>query len=207
LALGVLLAFWGVVNALAMISPFYVFVEHLSSFIGSRNEFVLLGVTYLLVTAAGLAMLLGAAVLADRLGGLRPEPVAAFKRWGYVTVALGFGFWGAHYVFHFLTGALSVVPVFQHFFEYRGLLLDPNWRLAQMVPTRWLFPIQALIGAAYTAVALATAVRIARRDFGGRRWVLAMWPLALYVLAFTALQLVILAQPMEMRGTVLGPLP
>lgn len=207
LALGVLLAYWGVVNALAMISPFYVFVERLSSFIGSRDEFLLLALTYLLVTAAGLALLLGAAVLADRLGGLRPRPLAAFKRWGYVTVALGFGFWGAHYVFHFLTGALSVVPVFQHFFEYRGLLLDPNWRLAQMVPTRWLFPIQALIGATYTGVALATAVRIARRDFGSRRWVLAMWPVALYVLAFTALQLVILAQPMEMRGTVLGPLP
>lgn len=204
---GVLLTYWGVVNALAMITPFYAFAAGLSNLLGTRNEFVLLGAMYLLVTAAGVALTVGAAMLADRLGGRASRPREAFERWGYVTVALGFGFWGAHYVFHFLTGALSVVPVFQHFFEYRGMPLDPNWRLAQMVPTRWLFPIQAIIGAIYTTVGLVTAVRIARRDFGARRWVLAMWPLVLFVLAFTTLQLVILAQPMEMRGTMLGPLP
>ena len=59
----------------------------------------------------------------------------------------------------------------------------------------------------YTSVALYVAVRIARRDFGTRNWVLALWPMLIYVLLFTALQLIILAQPMEMRGTVLGPLP
>jgi len=207
LALGVLLTFWGVVNALAMITPFYAFGARLAAFLGTRDEAVLLAVVYLLVTALGVLLTVGAAMLADRLGGRRTGPVAASTRWGYVTVALGFGFWGAHYLFHFLTGALSIVPVFQHFFEYRGLLVDPNWRLAQMVPSRWLFPIQALVAAVYTAIALATAVRIARRDFAGRAWVLAMWPMLLYVLAFTASQLVILAQPMEMRGTILGPLP
>jgi len=97
--------------------------------------------------------------------------------------------------------------VFEHFFEYRGWLLDPNWRLAQMVPTRWLFPIQAFVAVVYTSVALYVAARVARRDFGARNWVLALWPMLIYVLLFTALQLIILAQPMEMRGTVLGPLP
>lgn len=207
LMLGVLLTYWGIVNALAMITPFYAFAAWLAGVLGTRNEAVLLSVIYVAVTAVGLALTVGAATLADRLGGLTTDPLTAFKRWGYVTVALGFGFWGAHYVFHFLTGALSIIPVFEHFFEYRGLLLDPNWRLAQMVPSRWLFPIQAFIGAIYTSVGLATAVRIARRDFGRRNWVLAMWPLVLYVLAFTAAQLIILAQPMEMRGTMLGPLP
>ncbi len=207
LALGVLLTYWGVVNALAMITPFYAFGARLSALLGTRNEAVLLAVVYLLVTTAGLALTVGAAMLGDRLGGKRTGPLQAVTRWGYVTVALGFGFWAAHYMFHFLTGALSIVPVFQHFFEYRGLLLDPNWRLAQMVPSRWLFPIQAFIAAVYTTIALVTAARIARRDFGERRWVLAMWPLLLYVLAFTTLQLVIMAQPMEMRGTILGPLP
>ncbi|HRQ10265.1 MAG TPA: hypothetical protein PLG36_04530 [Trueperaceae bacterium] len=206
-ALGVLLTIWGVVNALAMITPFYAFAARLADLLGTRNEFLLLSAVYLLATLLGTGLTLGAAVLADRLGGKRTSAVTAVKRWGYVTLALGFGFWGAHYVFHFLTGALSAVPVFQHFFEYRGFALDPNWRLAQMVPTRWLFPIQAGIGALYMSLGLVTAVRIARRDFGARNWVLAMWPMALYVLAFTALQLLILAQPMEMRGTVLGPLP
>lgn len=207
LALGVLLAYWGVMNALAMITPFYELAARLSDFLGTRNEAVLLGTLYAAVTLIGLATTVAASWLADLAGGKRSTPMVAFKRWGYVVVALGFSFWAAHYLFHFLTGALAIVPVFQHFFEYRGWLLDPNWRLAQMVPTRWLFPIQAVIAAIYSTVALLTAGRIARRDFGRRNWVLALWPMLIYVLLFTALQLIILAQPMEMRGTVLGPLP
>ncbi len=207
LALGVLLAYWGVMNALAMITPFYGMAAWLSQQLGTRNEAVLLGVMFAAVTAVGLATTLGASWLADRAGGERSSLRSAFERWGYVVVALGFSFWAAHFLFHFLTGALAIVPVFQHFFEYRGLSVDPNWRLAQMVPTRWLFPIQALIAAAYTAVALLAAARIAIRDFGRRTWVLALWPMLIYVLLFTAVQLLILAQPMEMRGTVLGPLP
>jgi len=207
LAMGVLLAFWGVMNALAMITPFYDLAARVSAFLSTRNEALLLIVLYAAVTVLGLAATVGASWLADRAGGKNTAPMQAFRRWGYVTVALGFSFWGAHYLFHFLTGALAIVPVFEHFFEYRGWLLDPNWRLAQMVPTRWLFPIQAFVAVVYTSVALYVAVRIARRDFGTRNWVLALWPMLIYVLLFTALQLIILAQPMEMRGTVLGPLP
>lgn len=47
-------------------------------------------------------------------------------------------------------------------------------------------------------------MRIALRDFG-RQGVLAMWPMLILVLLFAALSIWILAQPMEMRGTVLGP--
>jgi hypothetical protein len=194
-------------NALAMITPFYDLAARVSAFLSTRNEALLLIVLYAAVTVLGLAATVGASWLADRAGGKNTAPMQAFRRWGYVTVALGFSFWGAHYLFHFLTGALAIVPVFEHFFEYRGWLLDPNWRLAQMVPTRWLFPIQAFVAVVYTSVALYVAVRIARRDFGTRNWVLALWPMLIYVLLFTALQLIILAQPMEMRGTVLGPLP
>ena len=47
-------------------------------------------------------------------------------------------------------------------------------------------------------------MRIALRDFG-RRGVAAMWPMLLLVVGLAAFQLLVLAQPMEMRGTVLGP--
>ncbi len=207
LAMGVLLAYWGVMNALAMITPFYELAARVSDLLGTRNEALLLTVMYAAVTVAGLVATTVSSWLADRAGGKRSTPLQAVRRWGYVTVALGFSFWGAHYLFHFLTGALAIVPVFEHFFEYRGALLDPNWRLAQMVPTKWLFPIQAFVAVVYTSVALYVATRIALRDFGQRKWVLALWPMLIYVLLFTALQLIILAQPMEMRGTVLGPLP
>lgn len=204
MAMGVLLTFWGVMNAFAMVPAFYDLAEWLSFQLGTRNEGLLLGLLYLAVTASGVAVTVLATGLADLAGGAKLRPRRAFERWGYVVVALGFGFWAAHYTFHFLTGALSIVPVFQHFFEFRGFEVDPNWRLAQLVPSRWLFSIQALISAAAAAIAIVTTARIAVRDFG-RRGVLAMWPMLLFVLGFTLLQLLILAQPMEMRGTVLGP--
>lgn len=204
-ALGVLLAFFGVMNALAMVPPFYDAAERLSEWLGTRDEALLLTLLYAAVTLVGLGLTLAAAYAADALGGRREGLRAAFERWGYVVVALGFGFWAAHYTFHFLTGALSIVPVFQHFFEYRGFAVDPNWRLAQVVPSRYLFAIQAVITGAASALALYTAGRIGLRDFG-RRGVLAMWPMFLFVLLFTAAQLLILAQPMEMRGTILGPM-
>lgn len=203
--LGVLLAFWGVLNALAMITPFFSFASWLADALHIRSEAVLLAVLYATVTAVGMGLLLLAGMLSDRLGGARPRPYKAFMRWGYVVVALGFGFWGAHYLFHFLTGAASAIPVFEHFFSYRGAAIDPDWRLAQMVPSRWLFPIQAIVSAAYASLGMVVAFRIGWRDFG-RRGVLAMWPMIAFVLAFTALQLLILGQPMEMRGTVLGPM-
>ncbi len=203
-AMGVLLTFFGVMNALAMIPPFFDAAERLAGFLGTRNEAVLLFCLYGAVTLLGLGVTVLAATAADALGGEKVKVRRALERWGYVVLALGVGFWAAHYTFHFLTGALSIVPVFQHFFEYRGFAVDPNWRLAQVVPSAYLFGIQAVISGLAGVLALYTTARIGLRDFG-RRGVLAMWPMFVYVLAFLALQLVILAQPMEMRGTILGP--
>ena len=141
---------------------------------------------------------------ADLIGGAGFNLSRSLQRWGYVTLVLGVGFWSSHYLFHFLTGALSTIPVFQHFLEYRGFAVDPNWRLAQIVPTAWLFPITASITTIYTMLAILVTIWIALRDFGSRG-VIAMWPMLIFVLSFGALALLILGQPMEMRGTVLGP--
>lgn len=202
--LGVLLAFWGLMNAIGMIGPYYALAHGLAGLIGTQSELVVLGLLFVTIGSSGLLLTLGACGLADVLGGAPWRPLRALMRWGYVVVALGFGFWAAHYLFHFLTGALSISPVFVNFFALRGFDVDPNWRLSQLVPTRWLFPITAAITLLYAALALVTTVRIALRDFG-RRGVVAMWPMLLFLLAFTALGLWVLAQPMEMRGTLLGP--
>ena len=200
---GVLLTFWGLLNALAMIGPYFNLAQWIANTFNTQNEGLILGGFFVLMTLFGLLVSSGVAYLADLLGQGHANFKTSFLRWGYVTVALGFGFWGAHYLFHFLTGALSIVPVFQHFFEYRGVGVDPNWRLAQLVPTRWLFTVEAVITLFYTALALYVTVRIALRDFG-RRGVLAMWPPLLFVIAFAAVALLVLGQPMEMRGTILG---
>ncbi len=202
--MGVLLTFWGLLNAVAMIGPYYAGAEWLAGALGTRSEALLLGVIFGAVTLLGLALTTVMSVLADRLGGVKSTPKTALLRWGYVLLPLGFGFWAAHYLFHFLTGALSIVPVFQHVLEFRGFAVDPNWRLARLVPTRWLFPIGAGFVSVYSLLAVWTAFRIALRDFG-RRGVLALWSPLIFILVFAAFSVWVLSQPMEMRGTLFGP--
>lgn len=197
--------FWGLLNAMAMVPPFYDAATWLSQTLNTRSEPLLLGVIFAAVTATGLLLSLLAAVTSDAVGGQGWRPKAALMRWGYVFVALGFGFWAAHYLFHFLTGAASIWPVTQHFFEWRGFDVDPNWRIARFIPSAWLFPTAAAISGAYALLASYVTIRIAVRDFG-RKAAYAMWPMLLFVLAVTAFQVVVLALPMEMRGTILGPM-
>lgn len=203
-ALAVALSVWGAFNAFAMVGSYYDLAEWLSVATGSSSESLILALIFLAMTAAGVLAIVAASLTADRLGGVRSGPRAAFERWGYVFVASGFGFWGAHYLFHALTGALSIVPVMQHFFEFRGFAIDPNWRLAQVVPSAWLFPLQAAVSGASALLAALYAARIAVRDFG-RRGVLALWPVLLLVIIIAGLQVALWAQPMEMRGTLMGP--
>ncbi|MEM7735489.1 MAG: 4Fe-4S ferredoxin [Deinococcota bacterium] len=210
MVMAICLTSWGLLNALAMITPFFAFAEWLAETLNTYNEALLLGLLFTLVTVVGLAVTFTTAHFADVLGkGEQPQEqvslAEAVLRWGYVVVALGFGFWTAHYLFHFLTGALSIIPVFEHFFWYRGANLDPNWRLARMVPNAWLFPITASITGVYGLLAMWVTVKISLRDYGLERGVIAMWPMLIYVLVFTAIGLVLLAQPMEMRGTIFGP--
>ena len=204
MVMGVLLTYYGLMNAVAMIGPYFTVAQGFANFLNTDSEFIVLSAFFLAVTVIGLGLSLGFAILADLAAGAKLKPWQAFQRWGYVTVALGVGFWGAHYLFHFLTGALSIIPVFQHFFSFRGFNVDPNWQLSQFVPSRWLFPITAGFTSVYALMAAYLSIRIALRDFG-KRGVLAMWPMLIYVLIFAVVGVLILAQPMEMRGTIFGP--
>lgn len=204
LAFAVLLSVFGAFNAFAMVPAYYDVAAWLAGALHTSSESLVLALVFAATTVVGAGGTVAAALAADRLGGAKSGVRTAFERWGYVFVASGFGFWGAHFLFHLLTGALSVVPVMQHFFEYRGLAVDPNWRLAQLVPSAWLFPLQAAVSGASGLLAAVIAARIATRDFG-RVGVLALWPVMLSVLLVTAAQLLLWAQPMEMRGTLFGP--
>jgi ferredoxin len=207
LLLGVSLSAWGMLNAFAMVPPYYALAETLATTLGTRAEWLVLALIFVVATALGLGFAFGATLIADRIAGERTtSPWGAFERWGMVWVTLGIGFWVAHYLFHFLTGALAIVPVFENFFALRGVPLEPNWRFAQLIPSRWLFPIGAGVVSLATLVALWQVGRIALRDFGTRGLAAAWW-LGLLVLLVGVLQVLLLGLPMEMRGTLLGPLP
>lgn len=206
--LGVLLTYYGLMNAIAMVPQYYDFADWLAKNFSLNavpsTEAGLLALFLGSIAIIGLVFTFVTSYLSDWLGQGNAKASSSFMRWGYVTIILGIGFWTAHYIFHFLTGALTIIPVFEHFFAFRSFDVDPNWRLSKIVPTAWLFAIGAGITGIYTIIALFATLRIAFRDFG-KRAVLAMWPMLIYVLFFAAFSLLILAQPMEMRGTIFGP--
>ncbi len=202
--MGVMLAFYGLLNTAAMVPPYFAFAQFIADALRTNNELLVLSLFFIAVAGLGVLSTLGVATLADVLGGKKARPLEAFQRWGYVVVILGVGFWVSHYIFHLLTGALTIIPVFQHFFSYRGFNVDPNWRLAQIIPSAWFFPISAVITTLYSFLAMYVTVRIALRDFG-KRGVLAMWPVLIFVVMFAVVALLIFNQPMEMRGTIFQP--
>jgi polyferredoxin len=201
MVMAIMMTFYGLMNAVAMISPYYIFAQHVADYLKTNNELLVLSLFFIGVALGGFLVTILFTTWADTAGGKPFRPLESLLRWGYVVVALGVGFWVSHYLFHFLTGALTIIPVFQHFFLYRGFDIDPNWQLSKLVPTRWFFPVSASITVLYSFLAMIIVVRIALRDFG-KRGVLAMWPILIFVIGFTLLALLIFNQPMEMRGTI-----
>jgi polyferredoxin len=199
--LGVMMTFLALLNAFGMIGPSAQIAEALADWLGSRSEALIFSIFLLGFVLLGLALVMAVSCLADLLGGAKVRPWKAFQRWGYVSLALGFGFWCAHYLFHFMTGAGTIVPVFQHFFAYRGADITPNWQLSQIIPGSWLFPMEAGFISLYSLIACYLSVRIGLRDFG-RRGVLAMWPMLIYIIIFMAIAIYIMGEPMQMRGTI-----
>lgn len=202
--MAIMMTFYGLMNAVAMISPYYIFAQNVADVLNTNSEFLVLSLFFIAVALGGLFVTSIFTTLADVIGGKGFKPLASLMRWGYVIVALGIGFWVSHYVFHLLTGALTIIPVFQYFFAYRGFDIDPNWRLAQVIPSRWFFAITSGITLLYSFLAMILVIRISLRDFAGRS-ILAMWPMLIFVMLFAVLAIIVFNQPMEMRGTIFGP--
>jgi len=127
--------------------------------------------------------------------------------WSYGLVPLGFSMWLAHYLFHFLSGALTFVPVLQEFVARWSvpILGAPNWALGAILPQAWLVPIEIVALDAGLLGSLLVLWRIARREHGdqmqARR---AFVPWAALVVFLFAAGVWLLLQPMEMRGTMVG---
>jgi hypothetical protein len=122
-------------------------------------------------------------------------------RYAYGLVPLGFGIWLAHYGFHLLTGALTVVPVTQSAaIDLMGwaALGDPLWRWAGMRPGA-VFPIQ--LGCILLGMAGSIGVThlISLRDYPTRSN-RASLPWIIVVILLAAAALWVLFQPMELRG-------
>ena len=199
-------AFAGLSNAFGMVPPFYELQLWLASTLGTTNEFLLLALTFgLMNMALPAAATLSAAALGRRLSR-QAEPLrVTFSRYAPAFAPLGVAIWAAHYAFHFVTGALAIIPVFQTFLADHGLtwLGEPNWQLGPILPGQWILPLQTLIVLAGFAGSLFVGNRIGRRDFASRPTAMsALLPWLIVLAALAAASLATFNLPMEMRGTI-----
>ena len=204
--LSVLFAFAAMLNAFAMVSPVHRVEQWLSAMLGTTSEFVVLSCMFAFGLGAAPVVLVGLAAGSTRAtSGGAGSLVDVATRYAYAFVPFGFGMWLAHYSFHFLTGALTVVPVTQNAtVDLLGwpALGEPLWRWAGMRPGA-VFPIQLGCIVLGTIGSLAIAHLISQRDSPERAVrATAPWVVAFVLLAAVAIW--VLFQPMEMRGLGFG---
>ncbi len=207
-ALALVLVFASFFNAFGMVTPVYPIEQWLATTLGTDSKAVVLLVMVapalillplLLVGVTGWASLI--------LTGARDSIVKVATRYSFALVPLGFGMWLAHYSFHFLIGALTIIPVMQNFAAMLGITLlgSPNWSLGPLVPTSMLVPIELMFLDAGLAASLYSIYRISRREHSGsdsgNLWRAAFPWMVLAVVLFV-LGAWLMLQPMEMRGTL-----
>lgn len=208
-ALVAVLVFGSFVNAFAMIGPVYALRAEIGRWLAGPHPTLELAFIFALglLILPGLLLVAAGWITRRRLGPAAGPLPAVIGRFVYALVPVGFGMWLAHYSFHFLTGALTIVPVVQSFAAdiglYRG---NVQWGLGPLVPGEWLFPIEALClyGGAFGS--LVAAVQIARRQTAGARVnaLAVAGPWLVLILMLLVAGLAIMVQPMEMRGTFMS---
>ncbi len=206
-ALAVVFTFAALTSAFAMTSPAYAVEQRLATTIGTRSEWPVLAIIFLVSLLVAPALLLSGAgaitrMFADNRETLRSTIIA----YAYALLPIGLGIWLAHYGFHLLTGALTIVPVVQSAVVDafgRALLGGPFWSWVGMQPGT-VFPIQLGCVVLGAAGSLGMVQAISHRDQSSRP-ALASAPWLAVVLLIATTALWILSQPMEMRAvSVLG---
>jgi polyferredoxin len=209
-ALALLLTWGAFLNAFGMVEPVFRLQRWLAGVLAIASRELLLATFFLVGLVILPALLTGATAWASRrLVGGRDPLVRRASRYAWGLVPLGFGMWTAHYLFHLLVGALTIVPVVQQYLRDLGLPAgEPGWGLGAVVPESWLFPVELVFLQGGLLLSLAATWRIAQQEPGGRGLALrAFAPWAILATGLAATGIWLLLQPMEMRGTFMAPGP
>ncbi len=199
-ALVVLFTFGALLNAFGMVRPVYQVETWLGDRLGTHSEALVLGLIFGLGwVVLPAALLAPTAWIARRWAGLQSGLAPFITRYVYAMAPLGLGIWVAHYAFHFLSGFWTFVPVIQEVIGWGA----PRWDLGPLLPADWLLPLQQAILSAGWLVSLLVLNRLAATSAPERaRRAFIPWAVLTGLLWLAANWL--MAQPMEMRGTVLG---
>jgi len=201
-ALAVVFTFGAFLNAFGMVSPVYAVLGRLSAVLGTESEWPALAALFVLALAVVPAAAVGLPAAATAwLSGGRASLGTTLTTYAPALLPLGFGVWLAHYGFHLLTGALTVVPVAQ------GAVLDA-FGFAVLGEPRWswlglrsglVFPLQLGFVALGAMGSVGVAYLLSERDHPDRAGAaVTPWVLAVAALAIAAVW--VFSQPMEMRG-------
>jgi len=197
-------------NAFGMVAPGADLRSWMTSFLPTGWEHL----DHLLATAAILAagmillpmvLLALTARMSVALAGRSRSILRCVSTYIWALVPLGLGMWAAHYLFHLLVGGLTIVPVMQEYLSDLGLTRGgrPGWEMGPLVPDHWLFPIQIVLLQGGAFLALIAGFRIAEREEADRDSAFrAFAPWAVLAIGLTLAGIWVLAQPMEMRGTL-----
>lgn len=204
-ALAIIFTFGALLNAFGMVSPVYAVQSWIARTLNIDYEAPILGLLFIFFLVVEPVLLLGLAGWLTRVWGRSSKALLPLiVRYAYGLAPLGFGFWLAHYSFHFLTGLYTFIPVAQSAFASFGfpLLGEPNWRLGGL-PKGAVYPLELGFLALGLLGSLLVIYRLSEQDSETRRGrVFTVWAGLCVLLAISALWL--LSQPMEMRSTFLG---
>lgn len=153
-----------------------------------------------LVLVAPILAFMGVATLAARQGATPEEQRSYAWSMAYPLVAVALLYHLAHNAGHFFVEGARIVPVLSDPMG-RGwdLLGTAGFQVTPLLsmPTIWAMQVALVLVGHWSAT--VAAVRISRRYQGGRDPWLGRYWITLGLLGFTALNLWLLAQPMEMR--------
>jgi len=202
-AIVVVFTFGALVSAFVMTPAAGTLARWFDATSGLASRASALSFVYVIGLAAAPAILLpSTTALARVLGGRGPITFSeTMSRYVFALVPLACGVWLAHYGFHLLTGALTIVPVAQSAaidLLGRAALGEPLWRWVGLQPGS-VFPMQVGVVILGTAGSLGLVHAISARDCPERP-IGASVPWMVLVVALAATALWIIAQPMEMRG-------
>ncbi len=133
-------------------------------------------------------------------------PGALLRTAVMASIPLSFGIWLAHNMFHFLTGGLTIIPVFQSFMERHGLSIGtPNWQIGSFGPLhlvmQWNLALQVTCVSIGLLASLYAGYKIGRKlYFTHHNALRGMLPLMLVAVFVAVAAVLIFLQPMEMRA-------
>lgn len=205
-ALVVLLTFAAFINAAGMVAPVVDAQDRLASAFGLASPFWIVTAS-LVVGLLGLPLVLvGGTAALSRLGGYPASWLEAATRFAYGLAPLGCGMWLAHYSFHLLTSAETIVPVIQRAAADLGMSSwgSPTWTCGCcMAVAPWVVRLEIVFLDLGLLLSLYTAYRICRERFQQTLPVLrVLMPWAVLLVLLFAAGIWIVLQPMEMRGTM-----